>query len=119
MTRFEEIKESLAKIDGPHHSKLLGDLAWAAEEIDRLSKLEAENERLRAALSPFAAIGKTIVPNWPGCCRLRIDARLDGSEYHCYHGTPDEHLGLLPTLDEWRKAAEAAALTHERNQVQK
>lgn len=35
MTRLEGIKEVLAKIDGPH-SKLLGDLAWAVGEIDRL-----------------------------------------------------------------------------------
>ena len=35
MTRLEEIKELLAKIDGSRHSKLLGGLAWAVGEIER------------------------------------------------------------------------------------
>ncbi len=75
--------------------------------------LAVKVERLTAALSPFAAVGKTICHNWPGECRLRIDVRVDGSEYHAYHGTPESHLGLLPTLKQWREATDAMAAGQE------
>ena len=61
-----------------------------------------ELDRLRRLLAPFAAVASGIPANWPGQCRLRIDARDDGSEYFSYHGEPEHELGALPTLDEWR-----------------
>ena len=71
-----------------------------------IEELEAEVKRLRAALQPFANMG--IPSNWPGQCRLRIDNRLDGSEFLSYHGEPEAWMGVLPTLAEWREAAKAA-----------
>lgn len=84
---------------------LVGQIAQQQKEM---AELRAENARLRAALAPFAAIGKTIVHNWPGECRLRIISE-DGREGYSYHGESDEHLGVLPTLNEWRQAAEEAS----------
>ena len=79
-------------------------------EMDLLASCKREIERLRTALAPFAATGKGIPDNWPGCCQLRIDARRDGSEFLSYHGIPEmEHSEkALPTLAEWKEAAEAA-----------
>lgn len=65
-------------------------------------------ERLKTLFEPFAKVVEGVPDNWPGECRLRIDTRDDGSEYLAYHGDPEEHLGVLPTLDQWRKAAKLA-----------
>ena len=69
----------------------------------------AETERLRAVAGPFAALASGIPDNWPGECRLRIDTRRDQSEFLNYHGVPEEHRGVLPTIDQWRAVAKAAA----------
>ncbi len=140
MSRLDKIKRLLEKFPADGDS-LLGLLAWAVGEIERLergiqvpvpgdqdmvpnttlyaymiglgmpealsseqqaewlrsvlcvgtavrARLAGENDRLRAALAPFTALGKTI--------------------YQSYQGTVDHDLGTLPTLDEWRKAAEAS-----------
>lgn len=70
--------------------------------------LLAELKRLRAALMPFAEVAAGIPGNWPGYCKLRVDTRGCLGEYLCYHGKPEADLGLLPTLSEWREAAETA-----------
>jgi len=56
-------------------------------------------------LDAFVKIAEGIPDNWPGQCRLQISRRRDGSEYIGYYGEPDEHLGLLPTIAEWRALA--------------
>lgn len=38
MTRLDEIKKSLANIDAPDHSHLLGDLAWMVAIVDKYPK---------------------------------------------------------------------------------
>lgn len=73
-----------------------------------IEALKTEIASLKRALSPFAAVAKGIPTNWPGRCRLRIDASEDGSEYLAYHSVCEEHIGTLPTIDEWLEAAEAA-----------
>ena len=77
----------------------------------KVAELEAEVARLERvckAVAPFAEVAAGIPDNWPGQCRLRIDHRLDGSEYLAYHGVSKEPLGALPFICEWRAAAEAA-----------
>ena len=93
------------------------DLPGLWDESDRIvtaAELQAENDRLtgeikglRAAIQPFAGLARGIPDHWPGECKLRIDQRSDGSEYVCYHGLEwqDARLGILPTLDEWRRMA--------------
>lgn len=71
-----------------------------------LDDLRAKADKLREALKPFARL--SIPDNWPGDCKLRIDSRRDASEYISYHGLPETSLGILPTIAEWREAAEAA-----------
>jgi len=68
--------------------------------------LRREIDRLRTLLSQFGHI--SIPPNWPGDCKLRIDTRQDGTEYVSYHGRPESHLGILPSIAAWRAAREAA-----------
>lgn len=79
--------------------------------------LEAQIERLRAALKPFAKLAAGIPDNWPGQCPLRIDRQqCRGTthyyEYIAYHGVDGgkphgyEYV-LLPTIAEWRAVEEA------------
>ena len=67
-----------------------------------------EIDKLRDALAPFAAVAKGIPANWPAECKLRIDSLPDGSEYLAYHGFSCASNGTLPTIAEWREAANAA-----------
>lgn len=87
------------------------------EALDRLAAAADEIERLRAALLPFAALTHGIPENWPAQCPLRIDSGPDRDgrlyEWIAYHGVGDDGLPLdgstlLPTVGEWREAAEAA-----------
>ena len=67
-----------------------------------------ELHRLRKAIKPFTDANLLPPDNWPAQCRMRIDNREeDGTEFLSYHGEPEEHLGILPTLDEWRALREA------------
>lgn len=86
-----------------------------------IAELRAKVERLRAALLPFARVAAGIRDNWPEQCPLRIDQGVDksgrpGSKYYyevlSYYaidneGRPEDCLTLLPTIREWREAAEA------------
>jgi len=88
---------------------------------DAADALVIEVERLRSALAPFAAVGRTIPSDWPGDCRLREDAEYRSPEtgkargrqgWHqwlAYWGVHDG--GSLPTIVEWRAAAEAVGTT--------
>ena len=76
---------------------------------EMIELFESEIEQLQEIIGPFAALASGIPDNWPGYCRLRIDTRRDQSEFLNYHGVPEEHLGVLPTIDQWRAVAKAAA----------
>ena len=99
MNRLELLKESLALIPSSDN-KLLADLKWMIGEIDQLM----------AVLKPFAVLAKGIPADWPGAGRVRV-LREYGTERLCYYCAVEEHNkqpGILPTVAEWRKAAEAA-----------
>ncbi len=62
-------------------------------------------KQLRAALKPFADVAKGIPDNWPAENHLQV--RLLKGECLSYGSVDDEH-ATLPTIAEWRAAAEAA-----------
>ena len=79
---------------------------------------EQQGERLRAAIAPFAAVAALIPDHWPGRCRLREDAELR-RHFRYFAGErlrydqllnywPEIDGGRLPTIAQWREAAEAA-----------
>ena len=72
-------------------------------------KLCDEIDRLRAALAPFADVAKGIPANWPADARLREDADCCGIErrFHLAYWPATCGSGL-PTIGEWRAAANAA-----------
>ncbi len=85
---------------------------------EAFAEQRAELERLRAVIKPFAVVANGIPDNWPGKCRLRIDSGPSipsrcsrRYEWVAYHGVGDDGMpdcdGLLPTIAEWHKAAEA------------
>ena len=96
-------------------------LAEAAEAGVDYRVLKAEVKRLRAALAPFAAVGRTIPRDWPSTCRLREDAEYRSPETGQARGKQGWHQwldywgvhdgGSLPTIVEWRAAAEAVETT--------
>ena len=87
-----------ADFDDVHH--------WMEVYRARLQEANQNIDRLRNALAPFAKLAEGIPENWPRQCKLRVDNRRDGTEYNCYHEEPEAHLGILPTIGEWFKAAE-------------
>ena len=87
-------------------ASVTADYEKSVENLDHA--MDGEVKRLKGRLAPFAAVIAGLPDNWPGECRLRIDRRNDGSEYLAYHGEPEKHLGRLPTITQWREAAETA-----------
>ena len=72
---------------------------------------EATIGELRAALEPFAKIGRGIAPNWPGQCVLYSrEDQLKGRNVLAatYH---EESLNGFPTIDDYRKADALLAKT--------
>lgn len=82
-----------------------------ANATDQLQALGTEIERLQAALRPFANVARGIPDNWPGECCLRVDSWHDRydqlREWLAYHQV-GEREAVLPTIDQWRDAAQAA-----------
>ena len=87
-------------------------LETAETERDEVRR---ENERLRAALMPFAKAAEGIPENWPSECHLRVEHGRDRDgawyEWWSYWGIGPWDLGdnsaLLPTIAQWREAAKA------------
>lgn len=90
-------------------------LAWQADRAE-IKRLQAENEKLRAALAPFAVLARSIPDNWPGDCCLREDSEWrvgrtnwpDGWHHWLAYWGVNDGRPMLPTIREWREAARAA-----------
>jgi hypothetical protein len=81
-------------VDGDAHMSLLQCL------ID-------EVERLREVLEPFAAVGRDVPSDWPNGCALSFQPYDSGHAYLAFESCNSD--SRCPTIQRWRKAADATA----------